>query len=36
MVLDAIEHLHEGSVARYRLKLSEFQAWQQARDRLQQ
>lgn len=33
MVLDAIEHLHEGSVARYRLKLSEFQAWQQARDR---
>lgn len=27
MVLDAIQRLHEGSVARYRLKLSEFQAW---------
>ena len=26
MVLDAVQHLHEGSVARYRLKLSEFQA----------
>jgi hypothetical protein len=29
LVLEAIEHLHEGSVARYRLKLSEFQRWQQ-------
>ena len=27
MVLDALQHLHEGSVARFRLKLSEFQAW---------
>jgi hypothetical protein len=29
LALEAIEHLHEGSVARYRLKLSEFQRWQQ-------
>lgn len=28
LVLEAIGRLHEGSVARYRLKLSEFQAWQ--------
>ena len=27
MIRDAMQHLHEGSVARYRLKLSEFQAW---------
>jgi hypothetical protein len=27
MVREALENLHEGSVARYRLKLSEFQAW---------
>lgn len=27
MVLDALQHLHEGSVARFRLKLLEFQAW---------
>jgi len=27
MVLDAVLRLHEGNVARYRLKLSEFQAW---------
>lgn len=33
MVLDALQHLHEGSVARFRLKLSEFQAWKQIRDR---
>jgi hypothetical protein len=33
LVLEAIEHLHEGSVARYRLKLSEFQAWQRIRGR---
>lgn len=32
LVLEAIGHLHEGSVARYRLKLSEFQAWQRIRD----
>lgn len=31
LVLEAIERLHEGSVARYRLKLSEFQAWQRIR-----
>lgn len=28
MVMDALQHLHEGNVARYRLKLSEFQAWE--------
>jgi hypothetical protein len=28
ITLDALQHLHEGRVARYRLKLSEFQAWQ--------
>jgi hypothetical protein len=33
LVLEAIEHLHEGSVARYRLKLSEFQTWQRIRGR---
>jgi hypothetical protein len=33
LVLEAIEHLHEGSVARYRLKLSEFQSWQRIRGR---
>ncbi len=27
MVLDDLQSLHEGSVARYRLKLSEFQSW---------
>lgn len=27
MALDAFKHLHEGSVARYRLKLSEFKSW---------
>jgi hypothetical protein len=30
----AIEQLHEGSVARYRLKRSEFQAWQLMLSRL--
>ena len=29
MVEDALQNLHEGVVARYRLKLSEFQAWKQ-------
>jgi hypothetical protein len=29
MVADALQGLHEGVVARYRLKLSEFQAWKQ-------
>jgi hypothetical protein len=33
MVMDALQHLHEGSVARYRLKLSEFQTWKPIRDR---
>jgi hypothetical protein len=33
LVLEAIKHLHEGSVARYRLKLSEFQGWQRIRGR---
>ena len=33
MVLDAMQHLHEGNVARYRLKLSEFQEWKTIRDR---
>ncbi len=33
MALDALQLLHEGSVARYRLKLSEFQAWKPIRDR---
>ena len=32
MVLDALQRLHEGSVARYRLKLSEFLSWQPIRD----
>ena len=35
MVLDALQRLHEGSVARYRLKLSEFQAWKPIRERCQ-
>lgn len=33
MLLDALQRLHEGNVARYRLKLSEFQAWKTIRDR---
>ncbi len=33
MLQDALQHLHEGSVARYRLKLSEFQEWEPIRDR---
>ncbi len=27
ILMDALQHLHEGSVARYRLKVSEFQLW---------
>ena len=27
MLMDTLNHLHEGNVARYRLKLSEFQEW---------
>lgn len=30
MVREALQNLHEGSVARYRLKLSEFQAWKKS------
>jgi Fic family protein len=30
MVREALENLHEGSVARYRLKLSEFQEWKKS------
>jgi hypothetical protein len=33
LLLDAIERLHEGNVARYRLKLSEFRVWQRIRGR---
>jgi len=33
MVMDDLQRLHEGSVARYRLKLSEFQSWKPIRDR---
>ncbi|MCP4603950.1 MAG: Fic family protein [Proteobacteria bacterium] len=32
MSLDALQRLHEGNVARYRLKLSEFQSWKPIRD----
>ncbi len=32
IAFDALKHLHEGNVARYRLKLSEFQAWASVRD----
>jgi hypothetical protein len=32
MVLEALLRIHEGSVARYRLKLSDFQAWKPIRD----
>lgn len=31
IALEDIEHLHEGNIARYRLRLSEFKAWQSAR-----
>lgn len=33
MMLDVVQRLHEGNVARYRLKLSEFQVWKTIRDR---
>jgi hypothetical protein len=33
MALEALQRLHEGSVARYRVKLSEFQSWKPIRDR---
>ncbi|MBW2467029.1 MAG: Fic family protein [Deltaproteobacteria bacterium] len=32
MVMEALQNLHEGSVARYRLKLSEFQAWKKSQE----
>lgn len=35
MLKEALKHLHEGSVARYRLKRSEFLAWQPLRDAVQ-
>jgi len=28
IAIDALRHLHEGNIARYRLRLSEFRAWQ--------
>ncbi len=31
ILMDALRNLHEGNVARYRLKLSEFQKWKQTR-----
>jgi hypothetical protein len=36
MVLEALQRIHEGSVARYRLKLSDFQAWKPIRDQQHQ
>jgi hypothetical protein len=33
MVLEALRYIHEGSVARFRLKLSDFQAWKPIRDK---
>jgi hypothetical protein len=33
MAGDALQNLHEGSVARYKLKVSEFQAWKQVQGR---
>lgn len=32
MTLDFLQRLHEGNVARYRLKLSDFLAWKPIRD----
>ena len=32
MVLEDLHRIHEGSVARFRLKLSDFQAWKPIRD----
>jgi hypothetical protein len=32
MVLETLQRIHEGSVARFRLKLSDFQAWKPIRD----
>jgi len=32
MVLEALQRIHEGSVARFRLKVSDYQAWKPIRD----
>jgi len=32
MVLEALQRIHEGSVARFRLKISDFQAWKPIRN----
>jgi hypothetical protein len=34
MVLEELGHLHEGNVARYRLRLAEFRAWKQMQVKL--
>ena len=36
MVLEDLQRIHEGSVARFRLKLSDFQAWKPIRDQQHQ
>ena len=36
IVLGALKHIHEGSVARFQLKLSDFQAWKPIRDQQRQ
>jgi hypothetical protein len=36
MVLEALQRIHEGSVARFRLKLSDFQAWKLIQDQQHQ
>ena len=36
MVLEALQRIHEGSVARFRLKLSDFQAWKPIRNQQHQ
>ena len=36
MVLEALQHIHEGSVAKFRLKLSDFKAWKPLRNQQHQ
>jgi hypothetical protein len=36
MVLEALQRIHEGSVAGFRLKLSDFQVWKPIRDQQHQ
>ena len=36
MVLEDLQRIHEGSVARFRLKLSDFQSWKPIRDQQHQ